>query len=88
MKISLISTSHQKNSQSKRVLEIIKNIIAPTKLRNNLDKILLLYFEIKPIKAKLPHVQTNKLWNPIKKSVIANEIIKKAIYLKPKKAGT
>jgi len=27
MKISLISTSHQKNSQSKRVLEIIKNII-------------------------------------------------------------
>ncbi len=27
MKISLISTSHQKNSQSKRVLKIIKNII-------------------------------------------------------------
>ena len=27
MKISLISTSHQKNSQSKRVLEIIKNIV-------------------------------------------------------------
>ena len=27
MKISLISTSHQKNSQSKRVLEIMKNIV-------------------------------------------------------------
>ena len=54
---------------------------------NNLDKILLLNFEIRLIKAKPPQVQTNKLWKPIKKSVIANANKTKGMHHIPKKIG-
>ena len=46
--------------------KIIKNIIAPKKVAESLDKIFLPYLEIKPTKAKLPHVQINKLCKLIK----------------------
>ena len=53
----------------------------------NLEKIFLQNFEINPIIAKLLQVQINRLWNPIKKSVIANPNIINGILHKPNKTG-
>ena len=57
MKISLISTSHQKNSQSKRVLEIIKNIIL------EIDSKIKCY-EIDVFKLNIPLWTSEKKENP------------------------
>ena len=50
--VNNIDNMELKNGVQTPKLEIIKNIIAPKKLANILDKIFLPYLEIKPIKAK------------------------------------